>query len=234
MDFFTSNNIDDPADGPTSVFGILYAEDFDDPVDMAANSAEESEVPKQPPPPLTQADLDAACEEAVRVARLEWQAGTERASRDAVSALNPTLGNLREIAERATLAAAEGTITTILTMVSGLLPHFCLEHGPAEVRSLLARLLPTIRSQERITVRVHPDLVALVQRDLAGLDTASASMIEVTAAPLQPGDVKVSWENGSLVRDTQQIAQAIEDALNELGLKRAVEAPAKRRMAYAD
>ena len=217
----------------TSVFGILYAEDFDDPADLAGDPAEQAPAP-EPPPPLTQADIDAACHEAVRVARLEWLASKEQASLDAVSVLSSTLESLRDAADRSTLAAAEGTVTTILSMVGGLLPHFCAEHGPAEVRALLARLLPTIRSRERVAVRVHPDLVDPVQRDLAGLDPRSAAMIDVTAAPLEPGDVKVSWESGSLVRDNQQLAQAIEDALNELGLRRTVEAPAKRRMAYAD
>ena len=91
---------------------------------------------------------------------------------------------------------------------------------------MLGRLLPTIRSPSRISVRVHPDLIALVQRDLTELDGDVAAMVDVVAAPLERGDVKVSWENGSLTRDIRQIAQAIQDALGQLGLRHTSQASA--------
>ena len=76
--------------------------------------------------------------------------------------------------------------------------------------------------------------MAVIQRDVAELEPDLAAMIDVAAAPLERGDVKVSWENGSMARDSRKIMQAIEDALGQLGLQQPVEAPSKKRMAYAD
>lgn len=215
---------------PTGFVGILYAEDFDEPA-----PTENPLPPENPAPPaLTQADLEAACAEAVRAAQAEWQASAAQAHRAAVANMAAALAEIGQTAERATLAAAEGTVSTVLSMVNGLLPAFCREHGPAEVRALLGRLLPTIRSRERIAVRVHPDLVAPLRRDVEALDGNLSGLIDVLPASLEPGDVKVTWENGALTRNTKQMLQAVTDALSQLGLCPPTETPAKRSMAYAD
>ena len=171
----------------TNFVGILYAEDFDEPADLDL-AARRGESP--PPPAITQADVDAACAAAVHAARLDWQVGQEHARTNAITSLNTVLRGMHETAERTTLAVAEGTVTTILAMVAGLLPYFAREHGPTEVRALLGRLLPTIRSPSRISVRVHADLIALLQRDLIELDADIAATVDVIAAPLERGDVK--------------------------------------------
>ena len=220
--------------GSANVFGILYAEDFDNPSELDHVSSNESTKREPPPPAITQEDVDSACAAAVSAARAEWQSGTEEMRLAAIAALGPILASIREGAEQSAVAVTEATVTTILSMVTGLLPHFSHEHGPAEVRSLLVRLLPMIRSQTRINVRVHTDVVAALQRDIAELEPDLAAMIDVTAAPLERGDVKVSWENGSITRDSRKIMQAVQDALGQLGLHQTVEAPSKMRMAYAD
>lgn len=217
---------------PTNFLGILYAEDFDEPHDAQQKADPKPSEPERPP--LTQADIDAACVAAVEQARLEWAGEEERNRAATLGAIGTTLASIRDTCEHTTLVCAEGTVTTILALVAGLLPEFCRQHGPTEARALLARLLPIIQSQSKITVRVHPDVVALVQRDVGELDPDLASMVVVTAGPMDRADVRVAWENGSMTRDTQQIMQAIQDALGQLGLHQKIEAPMKRTMAYAD
>ena len=152
----------------------------------------------------------------------------------AIASLGQILSGSRYEAEQFASAVAEATVCTILSVVTGLLPHFSREHGAIETRALLGRLLPEIRSQTRVNVRVHPDLVAIIQRDVAELEPDLAAMIDVCAAPLEHGDVKVSWENGSMARDSRKIIRAVEDALGQLGLQQPVETPSKKRMAYAE
>lgn len=214
---------------PVNVYGILYAEDFDTPSEPVEESAPEPQSQV-----ITPADVDAACAAAVQAARVDWQLGNEQKRLDAIASLASAIAGIREATEQSAIEVAEATVTTILSIVTGLLPHFSREHGAAEVRALLSRLLPTIRSQTRISVRVQSDLVAVMQRDINGLEPDLAAIIDVIAAPLERGDVKVSWENGSLARDSRKIMQAIEDALGQLGLQQPVEAPIKKRMAYAD
>ena len=220
------------ASNSSSVFGILYAEDFDNPADNQQDSRHS--MPEPSVPIITQGDVDAACAAAVQAARAEWQNADEQKRLTAIAALGPVLAGIRDVTEQAALLTAEATVTTILSIVTGLLPHFSQEHGAEEVRALLGRLLPTIRSQTRIHVRVHPDLVATMQGDVAELEPDLAALIDITAAPLERGDVKVTWENGSMVRDTRKIMQAIQDALGQLGLQQPVEATSKKRMAYAE
>lgn len=219
--------------GAANFLGILYAEDFDEPADKHVNADSAPNEP-EPSPPLSQADLDVACAAAVETARLEWQREAETGRAAAIAAIGNVLTGIRDACEQAALAAAEGTVVTMLSIVTGLLPEFSREHGPAEVRALLKRLLPTIQSQTRITVRVHPDLVSSVQRDVGELEPDLASMIVVVPGALDRADVKVAWENGSMTRDSQQIMQAIQDVLSQLGLHRKVAAPTERTMAYAD
>ena len=215
-----------------NVFGILYAEDFDNPSEQDDRSKEQA--PEPPIPTITQADVDAACAAAVRAAKVDWQLGDEQMRGKALTSLGPVLAAIRDDAEQSAIAVTEATVSTILSIVTGILPHFSREHGATEVRALLGRLLPTIRSQTRVNVRVHADLVAVLQRDVAELEPDLAAMIDVVAAPMERGDVKVSWENGSMTRDTRKIVQAVEDVLGQLGLHQPVEAPLKKRMAYAD
>ena len=217
---------------PTNFLGILYAEDFDEPHHAQQEAERTTSEPERPP--LTQADIDAACVAAVEQARLEWTSEQERNRTTTLATIGTTLANIRDTCEHTTLACAEGTVTTILSLLTGVLPEFCRQHGPTEVRALLGRLLPVIQSQTKIAVRVHPDVVSLVQRDVGELDPDLASMIVVTAGPFDRADVRVAWEHGSMTRDTQQIMQAIQDALGQLGLHQKIEAPMKRTMAYAE
>ena len=219
-----------------NIFGILYAEDFDEPAPGIAAAAQEAPPPA---PAITPSDVQDACANAVRAARLEWQASQDQMRLAALTSLSAALTEVREAGEQAALAITEETVGALLSMLSGVLPHFCREHGPAEARALAARLLPTIRSSTRIMVRVHPELVQSMQREVGSLEPEVAATIDVVAAPLEPGDVKVNWENGSLSRDTRQIMQAINDALSQVGLNLPIEQQpvgisAKRSLAYAD
>ncbi len=221
------------ASNSSNIFGILYAEDFDEPSQPVDDPP--CEPASEPPTPaITQADVDMACAAAVRAARVDWKLEEEQMRLKAITSLGQILSSSHNDAEQHATTVTEATVATILSVVTGLLPHFCREHGAAETRALLGRLLPVIRSRTRINVRVHPDLVAVIQRDVAELEPDVAAMIDVSAAPLERGDVKVNWENGSMARDSQKIIRAVEDALAQLGLQQPVEAPSKKRMAYAE
>ena len=220
---------------PPHLFGILYAEDFDDPPGQRSGMIVPHPSAVDPAlPALTQNDVDLACAAAVEAARTEWEADDERSRVSVLVALQNALSGAREASERTALAATEGTVTTMLAMLSGALPHLCRDHGPAEVRAVIARLLPALRAEPRVTVRVHPDLVASLQRDLADVEPEMAGTITVLPAPLELGDLKVTWQNGSFARDTTQILTAMQDALGQLGLQQPLEVLPERSAAFAE
>jgi len=91
-----------------------------------------------------------------------------------------------------------------------------------------------LRSEPRVTIRVHPSLVAVVEDDLRNSEVELTGAVSVTSASLEPGDLRVSWENGSFKRDTRAILDAIQDALARLGLLSPVEITPEWRMELAE
>ncbi len=229
-------------DGMASRFvGILYAEDFDDDPELPP-AADLPPVPEPAPAPpsFTLADLEAAQRiartEAVQAARAEWERSALHDRTQSLAAIASAMTGVQGEARVLADAVAEGSARTILSVLAGLLPELCARHGGAEVRALLRHLLPTLGQQPRIVVRVAPAVLDGVREDLALLDEDLAASVELNAAPLTPGDARVTWADGSLNRDEAAIRHAITAALTELGLLEpvAVARTHQRSMAHAE
>lgn len=198
--------------------GILYAEDFDEPALPPPVPA-----PEPPEPTFCSGELAearrAAAEAAVAQARMEWERSDAHSRSLALCAIAADLTAAQEAGRQLAEAAANGTVRAILSLAAGLLPAYCARHGDAEVRNLLRHLLPTLVREPRITVRVGPAIAGAVRTDLASMDDDLASRVSVTAVDgLSPGDARVAWADGSLVRDAHAIHAAMVDALAGLGL----------------
>jgi flagellar assembly protein FliH len=230
MDPLTNLVAEATANSP--LIGILYAEDFDDVPNQPIVDAEASAEPVETP--LTQDDLDRACAAAVAAAKSQWENEAQQIRTNLIGIISTALAAARDAAEQIALETAEAAVATILAMLSGALPHFCNEHGNAEVRALVDRLLPTLRTEPRVVVRVHPDLVPELRREFLDLQADISGTLVVNPAAVERGDVKIEWENGALSRDTRQILQAMQDALGQLGLQQPRELTPKRRMAHAE
>jgi hypothetical protein len=218
---------------PGPVLGILYAEDFDDPLPEAPPPTPEPD-PEPPAPAPTQVDIDRTCADAVRRARLAWDAEQAERRGAALAAIAGAIHDARNAAEREAHALAEGTVATMLAMLSGVLPRLCERHGPGEARALVQLLLPTVRNEPRISIRAHPALVPALEDDLAQLDTELAGAVTIAGAQMASGDLRVSWERGSFRRDSGKILAAIQDALAQLGLLEPIDFTPERRMALAE
>ena len=176
-----------------------------------------------------------ACLEAVAAARAEWQQSALHDRTQSLVAIADALAAAQQQACTLADTVAEGVVRAILSVVAGLLPELCARHGGAEVRTLLRHLLPTLAQQPRIAVRVNSAVLDDVRGDLALLDEDLAACVVLTAAPLLPGDVRVSWTDGSLVRDQAAISVKVAAALTELGLlEPAVARNDRRSMAFAE
>lgn len=200
--------------------GILYAEDFDGPAPPP--------VPDPAPEPepveatFSSGEMEMArqlaAEAAVARAHAEWEGSDAHARTLALCAIAAELTAAQDAGRALAEAAADGTVRTVLTMVAGMLPAFCAGHGEAEVQRLLAHLLPVLHREAHITVRVSPAIADAVRASLQSLDDDLAAHVTVTAAPMPPGDARVAWADGFLVRDGAAIHAAMTAALAELGL----------------
>ncbi len=200
--------------------GILYAEDFDGPPAPPASAPPPAPEPLEPS--FSSGEMEVArqlaAEAAVARAQAEWDASEARARTHALAAIAAELAAAQEDARVLVEAAADGTVRAVLGMAAGLLPAYCAGHGGTEVRRLLAHLLPALQQEPRVTVRCNPAVAEAVRADLLLLDGDMADRVAVVPSGLAPGDVRVAWADGSLVRDGAAIHAAMVAALAELGL----------------
>lgn len=210
--------------------GILYAEDFGmgprqaPPAIKPATKA----APPPPAPAITQADIDAACIRAVQAAERVWSKNAEDRRTEALSALAASLAEARQEAGRHSEAVADGIARTVLSALSAALPSLCRSHGDAEVRALVAWLAPLVAPSMGLVVRVHPGLIDALTADLAAMDDSLLGQVTLRPANLPPGDVRLSWEEGGIARDTAAICTALQDGLSALGLTCAAPTPIER------
>ncbi len=206
-----------------SVFGVIYAEDFDDPALPDDAAAPPDAEPEPIEPSFTLAELEAtrtaAFAEGAVAERARLAAEDAAARSRALDALAMALASAAEAARMVTEEIAEGLAQAVLSLVAAGLPALCAHHGESEARALLQSLLPTLGSEPRIIVRLNPNLLDAVRADLAGLDPEIAAVVQlVPTDAMPPGDVRVSWEGGTCQRSTAAACAAVREVLAPLGL----------------
>ncbi len=224
----------------SAALGILYAEDFDAEPEQPAPAPEPAAKLRPVPEPqpelapelmpeakapqaMPRADVNALCIRAVEAAQAAWADSAQERRTLALEALAEGLASARHDSEEAAEAVADGVARTALAMVASLLPELCKSHGDQEVRLLVKTLLPLIARTGPVVIRVRPELIDLVRTDIDTLNDGAFETVELRAANLSAGDVKLSWDEGSLARDSAAIRKAIEDSLAQLGLTNAPE-----------
>ena len=220
----------------SAALGILYAEDFDAEPEQPAPAPEPaaklrpvSEPQPEPMPEaktaqaIPRADVNALCIRAVEAAQAAWAESAQERRTLALEALAEGLASARRDSEEAAEAVADGVARTALAMLASLLPELCKSHGDQEVRLLVKSLLPLIARTGPVVIRVRPELIELVRADIDTLNDGAFEKVELRAANLSAGNVKLSWDEGSLARDSAAIRKAIEDSLAQLGLTNAPE-----------
>ena len=200
-----------PTHRTTRLTGILYAEDFGELASL------------KPPPtpvarPLTTADVDQACIAAVAAAQRAWAESAQERRTTALETVASTLGRLQAAAAAHAEEVADGVARVLLGTIAASLPALCRTHGDAEVRALMREILPVLGNAGVVVVRAHAGVLEHLAADLAGLEEPLRTVVELRAAPLPPGDVRLAWENGGLVRDGAATQAAVQDCLSQLGL----------------
>ncbi len=204
---------------PSALSGVLYAEDFDEPLLQAPSAPSRSVAEPQPiAPSFSLAELRAAADAA-------HQRGRDEALREAAaSATNQrnlaAMQLLKQLAATQEQAAhvveqALGMIArTSLSLLSAALPALCAEHAEAELRALLHRIVPPMRQHPELQIRVHGSLRdVLEQETMAMLEGCNTRVTWTSSSKLMPGDIAISWHNGGALRDTASTCDGIRDAV---------------------
>jgi len=203
--------------------GILYVEDFDAPPAPRAPEQSPEPPPAPPEPVFTKADVLAAHaagrQEGVQAAlddakllQAQLQAAATQALADSVSAGRAAL-------ERIAAQQAEGAARAVLAILQAAVPETMARHAQTELDAVIAALVPGLRCEPELRVRVHPDLADHVREQLVGLLDGEGGVLSVAADPsLSPGDIQINWADGGARRDGTEIYADIRDALAPLGL----------------
>lgn len=209
---------------------FTFDNDFDAPKAAAPKPAPEvvveEDLPPPPPPAPTfsEEELAAAVAEARKAALAEGQAKakaeaatqTERQTAAALSAIAGHFAKIEGEVQAAVAALNETTVELGLAMVRRLFPEFARQHGLDEVKGLLGRCLDTLRTEPRFAVRVAGDQVELLKGEVEALARSRGyeGRIVVTADDtLKPGDCRIEWSQGGMIRSADEIWKAIEAAM---------------------
>ena len=201
------------------LLGVLYAEDFDDIGNPGAAGSEPLPEPEIIEPVFTAAELDAARAEAMQAGRAEAEHGLAGSSNRLLVLVAEGVAEARAGAREAAEAVADGVACCMLSALAACLPVLCEKHGPAELRAFIRALLPALSDEPRITIRVHPDMSEVIRGEIGRLDSEIGERVRVLPVDeMAPGDARVTWGDGSAVRDTARARLAFEEGLAELGL----------------
>ena len=103
---------------------------------------------------------------------------------------------------------------TTLSLITAALPNLCTAHAEDEIRALLRRVLPAARQLPGLHIRLNPALRQFVEGETARLLEGSGTKVSWTeTGKLASGDIAVTWQSGSAVRDTEACCASIRDAV---------------------
>ncbi len=187
----------------------LFIEDFDQ-IDDIADPA--------PAAPVAAALLDEAYARGVADGVARRQAEDDAAARllaeRCTEEFRRAEDSLGEMADH----AADQLARLMFGVLESLVPEICAACGPAEISALTRTLLPQLRSEPRIRIRLNPHDApgVLAQMDVLNDDVRDRVVVTQTDAVAR-GDIRVTWQDGEMLRDTAAIWQQVADALCQFG-----------------
>ncbi len=207
---------------PSAISGVLYAEDFDEPLlqvpPRSPAVARPAAEPETRDPSFSLGELRAAADAAHQEGRDEAlrEAALSVASQRNLAAMTlvKQLAETREQAARSVEQALGMIARTTLSLLSVALPALCADHAETELCALLHRIVPPMRQQPELQIRVHSSLRAVLEEEVMAMLEGSGTHVTWTSSgKLMPGDIAISWQNGGALRDTGSTCDRIRDAV---------------------
>ena len=196
---------------------LLYPEDFADP------------APRPAPPPapaepvFTAADVAAARAEgfASGAAAGRTEAALQQQARvaEALGRVAERLDAAADAAMAAAEAHAQALAQVLVDALRAAFPTLSAQHGAAEMRRVIAAILPALARETAVTLHVPPALEAAARSALQALALRRATPPRIVPdARLQPGDIEIAWDDGRAVRDGAAVWRDVLAALAPLRL----------------
>jgi flagellar biosynthesis/type III secretory pathway protein FliH len=197
---------------------FLFDEDFDLP-----SQQDPGPEPEVIEPLFTFAELQAAREEAARSSRedalAEAGAATSTVAGQALTMIAEQLLAARAELDVIAEQSADAIARLLLSCFAAAFPALSARHGAAETAALLREILPALRHEPKIVIRVSPHVATEMTEELQAFDAdlaARARFVPTDALPI--GDAQVTWHNGGARRDASSLWKQIEQILAPAGL----------------
>jgi flagellar assembly protein FliH len=176
------------------------------------------------PPPVSSATLAEAVAKARDEGRAAGVAEGRRAAEAAIAgrlatSVEKIVSAVAELGARAEADRAEieaMAATMAMTAAGRLAPALVAREPTGEIAELLHNCLEGIREVPHVAVRISADLVEPMRArfDQVAAQTGFAGRIVVLGEPdIAPGDGRVEWADGGIVRDMDETRRAIEVAV---------------------
>ena len=106
-----------------------------------------------------------------------------------------------------------------------MLPAACARYGAAEIADVARAVLPGLHQEPHVVVSVHPEFAAGIEAELVRLGAGMQQRAVLTPTDsVPPGDVRISWRDGSATRDTNDLMQRVTAVFASHGLCDAADA----------
>lgn len=189
------------------------------------NFDENAEEEEGPPPPPTFSE-----EELASAKDTSYQKGKQDGFQDSQASLEKKIEVLLEHAKKSFLdfqskeAAREKqyeeeAVHLALTVFKSIFPAWVEQQGPAEVEKAIADVLQSASNHQSIRIEVATAMLSATEARFKPI-TESLSDISISfhgRDDLSETDMRMKWENGGAVRDSQQLsAQILQSLTKEL------------------
>ena len=194
----------------------------------AANplSRAEPQRPAAPPAPMfSEAEMQGACDMARRQGE---EAGAARGKADAIAAFDKQVAAALNGIAKQTAAVAKATadraeaasksLDVAMAIVKKLFPALAARNGIAEIEEILTQCLASLKQEPRLVAYVSTVQLDALQGRLAELTAANGfegRVVLIGDDKMADSDCRVEWADGGVERDSAQIWQTIEDAINQ-------------------
>ncbi|MCW3473286.1 FliH/SctL family protein [Limobrevibacterium gyesilva] len=204
-----------------TVEDLIY-DDFDNPPEVPADDTPESQRDADPASDLA-FDLDALRQEAyaagLRDGAVERSQERLAASARTVGLVMERLTAVRRDIDDAASATAESIASVVFAVLLQAFPATYARSGSAEVAHFSKRILPLLRFEPDILVQVACGELPAAEQIRADVPTDLRRRVRVEVGDdLQPGDVRISWQDGQTRRTGASLQAHVIDLLRELGL----------------
>lgn len=140
----------------------------------------------------------------------------ERLRQRALEAIASQVGAVLDGAAESAQTAVSEAVLVASAIVRKMMPRLWRESGAHEIEDTVRAVLTELTDEPMLTVRIapelHQDLLPALQR--AARECCAEDRLRVLAGDgVPPGDCRIEWRNGGLLRDRLTMTRAIDEVI---------------------